>query len=73
MEPDYEGDAFTWLDTAGEDHETAMRSLVRANAYASLAVAQATRNLGIELRDIKSELTTLTNQVFRARLHDDNP
>ena len=67
MATDYEELAFSWLDTVGEDHETAMRSLARANAYASLAVAQAINTLASEVRDIKSELTTLSNQVFLSR------
>ncbi len=53
MVPDYEAEAVSWMDTAGEDHETAMRSLARAQVYATLALRQAVADLVLGLDEIK--------------------
>jgi len=67
MEPDYEGMAVDWLDTAGMSIDETTRAIARAQVYATLAVAQASRDLGIELRDIKDRLETIGNQLYGIR------
>lgn len=63
MDPDYESYAMDWLDTAGQSRDDAMRSVLRAQVYATLALVAEVKEVHDVLKGIEDSLDAITGKM----------